>query len=87
MRLLRSILAMSVVSRNFFETQETGSVLKKLEPYEKDEDKEKIIKVWRMWRSLRNVSVCPILGIGGLGLKICVYVSKDFDLKRMIKQW
>ncbi|XP_027181794.1 disease resistance protein RGA2-like [Coffea eugenioides] len=87
-------------------THETGSLLK--EPdlvLGRDEEKDKIVKILvNQFRDNENVSVLPIVGVGGLGkttlaqlvfnderiakhfeLKLWVWVSEDFDVKRIIK--
>ncbi|XP_028116203.1 putative disease resistance protein RGA3 [Camellia sinensis] len=86
-------------------SRETSSIITEPQLYGRDEDKEKIVKflVKDVYDS-EDVSVYPILGIGGLGKttlaqmafndervkphfdsKIWVYVSQDFDVKRVIK--
>ncbi|KAL7188012.1 hypothetical protein ACSBR1_037952 [Camellia fascicularis] len=86
-------------------SRETSSVITEPQLYGRDEDKEKIVKfLVEDVCDIEDVSVYPILGIGGLGkttlaqmvfndervkhhfdLKIWVYVSQDFDVKRVIK--
>ncbi|CAL5436204.1 unnamed protein product [Camellia sinensis] len=86
-------------------SRETSSFITQPQLYGRDEDRDKIVKflVEDVCDS-EDVSVYPILGIGGLGkttlaqmafddervkhhydLKIWVYVSQDFDVKRVIK--
>ncbi|KAL7222168.1 hypothetical protein ACSBR1_023974 [Camellia fascicularis] len=85
--------------------RETSSVVTEPQLYGRDEDKEKIVKfLVEDVCDIEDVSVYPILGIGGLGKttlaqmafndervkphfdpKIWVYVSQDFDVKRVIK--
>ncbi|XP_027181948.1 putative disease resistance protein RGA1 [Coffea eugenioides] len=87
-------------------TRETGSLLK--EPdlvLGRDEAKDKIVKILvNQVRDNQNVSVLPIVGVGGLGKttlaqlvlnderiakhfepKLWVWVSEDFNVKRIIK--
>ncbi|XP_028101635.1 putative disease resistance protein RGA4 [Camellia sinensis] len=86
-------------------SRETSSVITEPQLYGRDEDKEKIVKfLVEDVCDIEDVSVYPILGIGGLGKttlaqmafndervkphfdpKIWVYVSQDFDVKRVIK--
>ncbi|XP_028116201.1 putative disease resistance protein RGA4 [Camellia sinensis] len=86
-------------------SRETSSVIIEPQLYGRDEDKEKIIKfLVEDVCDIEDVSVYPILGLGGLGKttlaqmafndervkplfdpKIWVYVSQDFDVKRLIK--
>ncbi|CAL5441115.1 unnamed protein product [Camellia sinensis] len=86
-------------------SRETSSFITQPQLYGRDEDRDKLVKflVEDVCDS-EDVSVYPILGIGGLGkttlaqmafndervkphfdLKIWVYVSQDFDVKRVIK--
>ncbi|XP_058213632.1 disease resistance protein RGA2-like isoform X2 [Rhododendron vialii] len=98
---------MVVESRDeFTKSRETSSLLTLPELIGRNQDKEKIIKVLLEDALERDeeVSVYPIIGMGGLGkttlaqaafndermkihfdLRIWVYVSQDFDLKRVIK--
>ncbi|XP_027181938.1 putative disease resistance protein RGA3 [Coffea eugenioides] len=87
-------------------TRETGSLLN--EPdlvLGRDEEKDEIVKILvNQVSDNQNVSVLPIVGVGGLGkttlaqlvfngkrviehfeLKLWVWVSEDFDVKRIIK--
>ncbi|XP_027181936.1 putative disease resistance protein RGA1 [Coffea eugenioides] len=87
-------------------TRETGSLLK--EPdlvLGRDEEKDEIVKILvNQVRDNQNVSVLPIVGVGGLGKttlaqlvfnderiakhfepKLWVWVSEDFNVKRIIK--
>ncbi|CAL5373737.1 unnamed protein product [Camellia sinensis] len=86
-------------------SRETSSIITEPQLYGRDEDKEKIVKfLVEDVCDNEDVSVYPILGIGGLGKttlaqmafndervkphfdpKIWVYVSQDFDVKRVIK--
>ncbi|CAL5327782.1 unnamed protein product [Camellia sinensis] len=86
-------------------SRETSSIITEPQLYGRDEDKEKIVKfLVEDVCDVEDVSVYPILGIGGLGKttlaqmafndervkphfnpKIWVYVSQDFDVKRVIK--
>ncbi|CAL5373745.1 unnamed protein product [Camellia sinensis] len=86
-------------------SRETSSIITEPQLYGRDEDKEKIVKfLVEDVCDIEDVSVYPILGLGGLGKttlaqmafndervkprfnpKIWVYVSQDFDVKRVIK--
>ncbi|KAL7166647.1 hypothetical protein ACSBR2_037333 [Camellia fascicularis] len=94
-----------VETREYDVSRETSSVITQPQLYGRDEDKEKVIKfLVEDVCDIEDVSVYPILGIGGLGKttlaqmafndervkhhfdhKIWVYVSQDFDVKRVIK--
>ncbi|KAL7187991.1 hypothetical protein ACSBR1_037933 [Camellia fascicularis] len=76
-------------------SRETSSFITQPQLYGRDEDRDKIVKflVEDVCDS-EDVSVYPILGIGGLGKTTLtqmafnderVYVSQDFDVKRVIK--
>ncbi|XP_057477597.1 putative disease resistance protein RGA4 isoform X2 [Actinidia eriantha] len=87
------------------QSRETSSFPSQRELYGRDEDKEKIIKdLLEGVCEKEDVSVYPIIGIGGLGKttlaqmvfndervkrhfepKVWVFVSQDFDVKRVIK--
>ncbi|XP_027082136.1 disease resistance protein RGA2-like [Coffea arabica] len=87
-------------------TRETGSLLNEPEQViGRDEEKDKIVGILvNQVSNNQNVSVLPIVGVGGLGkttlaqlvfhdkrviehfeLKLWVWVSEDFDVKRIIK--
>ncbi|XP_027181810.1 putative disease resistance protein RGA1 [Coffea eugenioides] len=84
---------------------ETGSMVNEPEVLGRDEEKEQIVHILMKEkdREDQNVSVLPIVGLGGLGkttlaqlvfnderiakhfeLKLWVWVSEDFDVKRII---
>ncbi|KAL7236155.1 hypothetical protein ACSBR1_019424 [Camellia fascicularis] len=85
---------------------ETGSFVKESDIYGREDDRKKIMELLLPTgkaKTLEDVSVIPIVGIGGLGkttlarlvyndekviqcfdLKIWVYVSQDFDVRKLI---
>ncbi|CDP21440.1 unnamed protein product, partial [Coffea canephora] len=90
----------------FNASRETGSTVNEPEVLGRDEEKEQIVRILTKEKDRvdQNVSVLPIVGVGGLGkttlaqlifsdkcitehfeLKLWVWVSEDFDVKRIIK--
>ncbi|XP_071920047.1 disease resistance protein RGA2-like [Coffea arabica] len=90
----------------FNASRETGSMVNEPEVLGRDEEKEQIVHILmkEMDRDDENVSILPIVGVGGLGKttlaqlvfndeciakhfepKLWVWVSEDFDGKRIIK--
>ncbi|XP_027181830.1 disease resistance protein RGA2-like [Coffea eugenioides] len=90
----------------FNASRETGSMVNEPEVLGRDEEKEQIVRILTKEKDGvdQNVSVLPIVGVGGLGkttlaqlvfndqritqhfeLKLWVWVSEDFDVKRIIK--
>ncbi|XP_054823665.1 putative disease resistance protein RGA3 isoform X2 [Prosopis cineraria] len=72
------------------EWRQTGSIITQPQVYGREEDKKRIVDFLVGQASgFDDVSVYPIVGIGGLGkttlLKIWVCVSQNFDVKRMLK--
>ncbi|XP_027158244.1 putative disease resistance protein RGA1 [Coffea eugenioides] len=90
----------------FNASRETGSTVNEPEVLGRDEEKEQIVRILTKEKDRvnQNVSVLPIVGVGGLGKttlaqlvfnderiakhfepKLWVWVSEDFDVKRIIK--
>ncbi|CDP19689.1 unnamed protein product [Coffea canephora] len=90
----------------FNASRETGSTINEPEVLGRDEEKEQIVRILTKEKDRvnQNVSVLPIVGVGGLGKttlaqlvfnderiakhfepKLWVWVSEDFDVKRIIK--
>ncbi|KAL3749326.1 hypothetical protein ACJRO7_010435 [Eucalyptus globulus] len=82
-------------------SEETHSFIRKEDIKGREDDKERVMKFLQDSNMEENVSILPIVGIGGLGktalakyvygdskfdLKMWVCVSTDFDVKKIVKK-